>query len=217
MEKIDLSSVTASQLEELLLKKKEEERTKALRDRETYEDVRKDVLRRIESRVLPHAAETRNLFEFIQNETTAFREIMLEYGQLSRGADQLSYTLSDEKFKIEVKSNKVKGFDERADVAAAKLIEFLRRWIQESNKGQNDPMYQLAMTLLERNRYGDLDYKSISKLYDLEDRFNNMEYSEIMALFKESNVVEKTAVNYYCYKCSDRGVWERIELSFNRM
>ncbi len=49
------------------------------------------------------------------------------------------------------------------------------------------------MAMLERNRYGDLDYKSISKLYELEPRFNDPEYSEIMQLFKESNVVERMA------------------------
>ena len=42
-------------------------------------------------------------------------------------------------------------------------------------------MYQLAMSLLERNRQGDLDYKSISKLYELEDKFDD-EYKGIMEL-----------------------------------
>ena len=36
----------------------------------------------------------------------------------------------------------------------------------------------------------------MSKLYELEDRFDS-EYTEIMDLFRESNVVYKTAVNYY--------------------
>ena len=34
----------------------------------------------------------------------------------------------------------------------------------------------------------------MSKLYELEDRFDS-EYTEIMDLFRESNVVYKTAVN----------------------
>ena len=77
-------------------------------------------------------------------------------------------------------------------------------------------MYQLAMTLLERNKQGDLDYKSISKLYELESRFD-AEYAEIMQLFKESNVVYKTATNYYFYKRDLNGVWRRIEPSFCRL
>ena len=78
-------------------------------------------------------------------------------------------------------------------------------------------MYQLAMTLLERNKYGDLDYKSVSKLYDLESKFNDPEYSAIMDLFKESNTVERTATNYYFEERDGRGVWRRIEISFNRL
>ena len=77
-------------------------------------------------------------------------------------------------------------------------------------------MYQLAMTLLERNKQGDLDYKSISKLYEMEDRFDD-EYRSIMDLFRESNVVIKTAINYYFSMRDQNGVWRRIEPSFCRL
>ena len=78
-------------------------------------------------------------------------------------------------------------------------------------------MYQLAMTLLERNKYGQLDYKSVSKLYDLESKFNSPDYSEIMQLFKESNVTEGSAVNFYFFEKNELGVWHKLEPSFNRM
>ena len=118
--------------------------------------------------------------------------------------------------KLEVKSNKVKSFDERADLAAERLINYLKEYVGRTEKGVDDPMYQLAMTLLERNKQGDLDYKSISKLYELEPRFD-AEYAEIMGLFRESNVVYKTAVNYYFHKRDENGVWRRIEPSFCRL
>ena len=87
----------------------------------------------------------------------------------------------------------------------------------ECEKGVEDPMYQMAMTLLERNKTGDLDYKSISKLYELEDKFDG-EYAEIMQLFKEANVVQNTATNYYFSKRNpETGVWTRIEPSFCRL
>ena len=115
-----------------------------------------------------------------------------------------------------MKSNKVKSFDERADMAAERLINYLKDYVGRTDKGVDDPMYQLAMTLLERNKQGDLDYKSISKLYELESRFDE-EYAAIMQLFKESNVVYKTAVNYYFYKRDENGVWRRVEPSFCRL
>jgi hypothetical protein len=216
MKEIDLNEVSAEQLEELLRRKKEEERQVALRKRAAYEGLRSDLLERFEGKVRSAHEKVENLFDFTVNETRAFYDIMKEYGQLKRD-DQMSFKIKSDRFCIEVKANKVKKFDERADVAAERLIQFLQTWIQSSEKGTEDTMYQLAMTLLERNRYGDLDYKSISKLYEYEDRFDSEEYSAIMRLFKESNVVEGTATNFYFYEKTELGVWRKIEVSFNRL
>ena len=128
----------------------------------------------------------------------------------------MSFTLVEGDFKLEVRSNKVKSFDERADVAAERLMEYLKDYISGSDKGADDPMYQLAISLLERNRQGDLDYKSISKLYELEDKFDD-EYKGIMELFRESNVVQATAINYYFWKRDENNVWHRVEPSFCRL
>jgi len=215
-EKLDLSKLSFEQLEDLLREKKEQERTQALQKRVAYESIRAELLCKVEQRVRAVAQEVKGLFDFIVGETGAFYDVMKEYGQL-RKADQMSFLIPSENFRIEVKTNKVKKFDERADVAASRLIEFLQDWIKQSDKGSDDPMYQLAMTLLERNKYGDLDYKSISKLYELEQQFNSSEYSDIMQLFRESNIVEGTATNFYFWEKSGLGVWRKIEPSFNRL
>ncbi|MBS2100418.1 DUF3164 family protein [Carboxylicivirga linearis] len=211
-----VSELTAEELEQILADKKQKEAESRIKKREAYEGIRADVVKRIEDKVRKVTEEVYGLFTFVNDETDAFKKIMSEYGQLLR-EDQLSFRLAENNFKIEVKTNKVKGFDERADVAASRLIEFLQNWISNRDKGTDDPMYQLAMTLLERNKYGDLDYKSISKLYDLETKFNNDEYTDIMSLFKESNVVETTATNFYFFEKTKQGVWKKLEPSFNRL
>lgn len=215
METIDLSKLSAAELEAALQRKREEERNTALQRREAYEGIRAELLQRVSTRVEYVCADAREFADFCNKESSAFRAVLSEYGQL-RNPGQLSFTIRDDRFKWEVKSNKVKRFDERADVAAARLIEFLQAWIKKQQDGVDNPMYQLAMTLLERNKYGDLDYKSISKLYDLESRFNDPEYTEVMNLFKESHLVEGTAINHYFYKRDDLGVWRKLEPSFNR-
>jgi hypothetical protein len=213
---MDVKDLSSEQLEELLKKKKDEERHQALVKREAYEGIRAEVLHKVEQKVRAVSEDVKGLFDFIVNETGAFYEVMKEYGQLRRN-EQMSFLIPSEKFRLEVKTNKVKKFDERADVAASRLIEFLQDWIKQSEKGHDDPMYQLAMTLLERNKYGDLDYKSISKLYELEQQFNSQEYTDIMQLFRESNIVEGTATNFYFWEKSKLGVWRKIEPSFNRL
>lgn len=213
METKDLS---VQELEELLAKKKEEERQAALDRRAAYEGIRAETVVSIRNKVEAVTLDVEELHRFVTGETEAFKDVMAEYGQL-RNQGQMSFRIQDENFRIEVKSNKVKKFDERADVAAVRLIEFLQNWIKSAEDGAENPMYQLAMVLLDRNKQGDLDYKNISKLYDLESKFADKEYSEIMTLFKESHLVEGTATNFYFFRRDDLGVWRKIEPSFNRM
>lgn len=212
----NLENMSSEQLQQLLEQKKEEERQAADRRRKAYESLRGDFVNRLAAQTREVASVVRRFYDTVVSETTAFREVMAEYGDLRR-PDQMSYTVQEGDFRVEVKCNKVKRFDERADAAAARLIEFLKAWIGGREKGCDDPMYQLAMTLLERNKNGALDYKSISKLYDLEAQFGSTEYSEIMRLFKESNIVDDTATNFYFYERGELGVWRRLEPSFNRM
>ena len=151
----------------------------------------------------------------MDKESSAFREVMAEYGQL-RHDDQQGFTIIEGNFKLSVKFNKLKQFDERADLAADRLIDYLSNYIEKSDKGTDDPIYQLAMSLLERNRQGKLDYKSISKLYELEDKFDE-EYKSIMDLFRESNTVMCTVTNYYFFEMDEKHVWHKIEPSFCRI
>ncbi|HBX44456.1 MAG TPA: DUF3164 domain-containing protein [Porphyromonadaceae bacterium] len=217
MEKtIDLSNVSAAELEALLKRKKEEEHKAELAKRDAYEGIRAQLIHAVMQKVEGVTSDVENLHDFVVNETDSFKAVMAEYGQL-KYSGQMSFRIQNENYRIEVKSNKVKKFDERADIAATRLIDFLQKWIKQSQKGTDDPMYQLAMVLLERNKQGDLDYKNISKLYDLENRFNDAEYSDIMKLFKESHLVDGTATNYYFFKRDKQGVWRKLEPSFNRL
>lgn len=212
----DLSKLSSKELEALLEAKKKEEHQRALDKRAAYEGIRAELVQKVENKVRAVCDEVRGLHDFCVDEIGAFKNVLAEYGQLRREG-QLSFTVQEGNFRIEVKSCKVKRFDERADVAASRLIEFLQQWIEGKEAGADDPMYQLAMTLLERNKYGDLDYKSISKLYELEGRFNSPEYSDIMSLFKESHLVEGTSTNFYFYERTDLNVWVKMEPSFNRL
>lgn len=213
---INLAELTAEQKRELFAQLQSEQKEDRIQKREAYEGLRAQFLIEVERKTAALAAEVSAFKDWLDKEAQGFTELMREYGQVRREGQQ-SYTITDGKFKVEIASNKVKAFDERADMAAERLIDYLKGYMEKSEKGVDDPMYQMAMTLLERNKAGDLDYKSISKLYELEDRFD-AEYGEIMSLFKEANVVQQTATNYYFSKRNpDTGVWTRIEPSFCRL
>lgn len=210
-----IQNLTAEERKALIERLQQEEREEKLNRRNAYETLRTEFMNDIWAGLIDVTNLVSKFREGIENETKSFYAIMREYGHL-RKSDQQSFTIIDGDRKIVVKSNKVKGFDERADVAAERLIDYLKAYIERSEKGTEDPMYQLGMTLLERNRQGELDYKSISKLYELEDKFDG-EYKEIMELFRESNVVYSTSINYYFYRKDAMGVWRQIEPSFCRL
>lgn len=214
---IDVSQLTAEQKAALLNQLNAEAKSDRINKRDAYEGLRADFMHRVEDFLVNVIADTKGFKKWLEQETESFIAIMREYGQV-KTQDQRNYTITDGDFRLLVSSNRIKSFDERADLAADRLIDYLKRYMQKSDKGEEDPMYQLAMTLLERNQRGDLDYKSISKLYELEDKFSDSEYADIMTLFKESNVVQKSVINYYFFRRNaDTGVWVRMEPSFCRM
>nr|DAW82171.1 MAG TPA: Protein of unknown function (DUF3164) [Caudoviricetes sp.] len=213
---MNIKDMSKEERAQLLAELQNEEKKSRIERRETYEGLRASFMKEVEENVVELTNAVGLFKEWLAQEVESFVSIMKEYGQV-RKSDQRSYMITDGDFRLEISSNKVKGFDERADLAAERLIDYLKRYMQQSEKGSDDPMYQMAMTLLERNKAGALDYKSISKLYELEDKFDS-EYSEIMTLFKEANVIQKNAVNYYFSKKNqDTNVWERIEPSFCRL
>ena len=211
-----LKGMSKEQRAALLAQLQSEAKNDRVAKRETYEALRGEFMYDVLTRVNDVEQTVSGFKKWLDGEVTAFTKVMREYGAVKNDGQQ-SYTITDGDFKLEVKFNKVKGFDERADIAAERLVDYLKRYMESSEKGVEDPMYQMAMTLLERNKTGDLDYKSISKLYELEDKFDE-EYAEIMQLFKEANVVQNTATNYYFSKRNpETGVWTRIEPSFCRL
>lgn len=211
-----VKNMSKEQRAALLAQLQAEEKNERVAKRESYEAIRNQFVYDVQEKVEGVEAEVTGFKKWLDEETAAFTQVMREYGAV-KSESQQSYTITSGDFKLEVKFNKVKGFDERADLAAERLVDYLKRYMEQSEKGVEDPMYQMAMTLLERNKTGDLDYKSISKLYELEDKFDE-EYAEIMRLFKEANVVQTTATNYYFSKRNaENGVWTRIEPSFCRL
>lgn len=213
---MNLNDFSAEELRAALQVKEEEQKRAEAMQRDAYVALREKLLEETEMRLNSAAMNVQEFYGFCVDNVYGFRQIMAEYGQLRREC-QMSFQLQNDTFRILVKSNKVKKFDERADMAAQRLIEFLQAWIKNKEDSSENPMYVLAMTLLERNKNGDLDYKSISKLYELESKFDDPEYSAVMQLFKESHITEGTSTNFYFERKNALGVWNRIEISFNRL
>lgn len=199
-------------LRTLSIKKKQEESAK----RKSYQKLRTRFLSSVEKRLHKYVKDGQTFKDWLRSESEAYYNALKEYGELKRD-EQLGFTVNNETFRIQVKGNRVKRFDERADIAEKRLIDYLSKWIRLRGDGERNPIYKLAMSLLQRNENGDLDYKSISRLYELESDFDDTEYTDIMQLFRESNTIEGNVIRFYFEEKDETNKWRRIEPSFNQM
>lgn len=216
MSKVDLSTLSADERRVALQELMAMEQAEKNRRTEAYEGIRAQFLIDVKRRFNEYAQHGKDFKGWLRGEAESFYRVLVEYGKLKRD-EQIGYTVADDDFKVQVKGNRVKGFDERADVAEKRLVDFLNAWIENKESGVKNPMYKLAMAMIQRNEMGDLDYKSISRLYELEADFADPEYSEIMELFRESNVVEGTCINFYFEQKDQYNNWRKVEPSFNRL
>ena len=171
---VDISQLSEEQKASLLAQLNAEAKNERINKRDAYEGLRGEFMHKVEDMLINVTADVKGFKEWLREESSAFVKLMREYGQVKTD-EQKNYTITDGDFRLQISCNSVKGFDERADLAAERLVAFLKDYMKKSEKGTDDPMYQLAMTLLERNQAGDLDYKSISKLYELEDELGEAE------------------------------------------
>lgn len=213
---MDIDKLSEKEREELLSRLSAEKKLKEAAKRKNYQKMRNRFIASTEKRVRKYVKEGMVLKKWLHDEADTFYNAMKGYGELKRD-EQLGFTVGNDNFRIQVKGNRVKRFDERADIAEKRLIDYLNRWIQSKGEGERNPVYKLAMSLLQRNEAGDLDYKSVSRLYELEQDFNDTEYTSIMQLFRESNIVEGTVVRFYFEEKDEMNRWKRIEPSFNQM
>lgn len=213
---MDTSELTPKERRALLAKLQKEENENKITETRAYEGIKGDFLKDLFFKVDNQEDETSKFLEFIKSESEAFHKIMMDYGKL-KSAKQKNFSITNGQFKLEVKSQAVKRFDERAEVAAQALVEFLQGWIESKEDGAENPMYQLNMSLISKNRAGDFDNKKISLLYKHEESFNDPRYSEIMQMFRNAHTVDGTAIHYYFWKKDENQVWQRVELSFNKL
>ena len=142
-----LKGLSAEQKEDILKTLSAQQQQSELDKRNAYESIRTSFGRNVKDEVVRVALSVKKFRDWLDKESEGFKEVMAEYGKL-RSKEQRGYTLVVDDFKLEVKSQDVKGFDERAELAAQRLMEYLGAYIDKSEKGEDDPMYQLCMNLL---------------------------------------------------------------------
>jgi hypothetical protein len=144
--------------------------------------------------------------------TDAFYLKMLEYGDIRFGKkNKGSFEIKTETFKVQVASQIVKGFDERAVMAEEKIKLFLTGFVKKRDR----QVFELVNALLERNEInGDFDINMINRLYKMETKYDDPNWREGIKLFKESYNPTGTAKYIRFSIKNERGEWDSIILDF---
>lgn len=203
------------QLESLLQEKRKEAQAAETKKRIAYESRRNDLVTTLGMKAATIAGMMADLKTEAMKDLLAFRELMQEYGELRYGEkNKGGFSIKNDFFRIDFSSHINKQFDERANLAEAKLKEFLKSFVRNRDK----KMYSMLMALLERNsKTGDFDINLINRLYQLENQFDDPNWKDAIRLFKEAYSPSGTAQYIKFSQCTETGSYDNIVLDFAKI
>ena len=179
-----IEEMSTEQLEKLLAERKKSERLEAQKKKEQYERSRNVMIHHQVSAAIRLRDDLKAFKEQAFGTMLKFYEEMLAYGDVKKdGKGNFQLISDDQQYKI-IFANQIKaGFDERAEMAEAKLKEFLNTTVKKRDLG----LHGIIMGLLERNEVsGAFDIKLINRLVQMEDKFDDVNWKDAIRLFKES-------------------------------
>lgn len=211
-----VDEMTADELKALLDQKQKEEREQRDKERKGYELHRNKLV----VDLCQHAKMISSQLQAFKTTSIAkmrgFYEIMQKYGNVRKteaGRGSFKLKSDDGQYEVLFQNHVNYKFDERAKAAEAKLKEFMGDFVRKRDR----KLYDLVMSLLERNSVtGDYDIKLISRLYKMEDQFDDERWKEAIRLFKESYTEHGSAFYVRFYERSEHsGRMDLIDLNFS--
>lgn len=211
---IDISTLSVSELEAYLKKKKEKEAKQLAKEKEVYEAERDE-----------------NIFKIITTAKTLFKELgefkqychiemdnqankLANYGKI-RGNSKGGFSITDKNDTMRVtrRRDTEPVWDERS----TKAIELIKEFLGDAIKKRDVKMYEILMSFLERNAKGDLEYSRVMDLYKHEDKFDDERWKEGLRLIKESFSNHLKGFGYEFKFKDESGKWENILLNFSSL
>jgi uncharacterized protein YjgD (DUF1641 family) len=136
--------------------------------------------------------------------------LMKEYGEVSdnnKGTFQLKSI--DGEYKVQFSRQVIKEFDERAEMAAAQLSDFLASRVKKRSLKD----YNMIKGFIEKKN-DKFDVSLVGRLYQMEDNYDEPAWKKAIELFKASYVEVDTAHYVRFFKRNaETGAFENINLN----
>lgn len=213
MSTVDLSNVSAKDLEKALKVKQKEEIKQREENKKAYEQRRDEtVFAMIEAADVNHSRT--QLFKSMMHQM--FDEQKSELDKYAGGLSKhskggFSLTHSSGEYRVTRTLKSQPKWDERADEAVTLIKEFL------DAKLKNTKHYSLIHTLLERNKSGELSYPMVMRLIEIKDEYDDKRWVKAMSLLIESFERVYSGYGYEFYRRNKEGQFEKIEINFTSL
>lgn len=183
METIDITKLSATELEKLLVQKRKEELEDRKRKQQEYEEHRDDMIVELTKKAMIINELLKEFKKEVFAEIENFKIVADEYGDIrSNSKGGYSLRTKDGRYMVRYDRNAINEFDERADMA----LELINSFLQDTVKKRDQKSYLIISKLLTRNKAGDLSVSRVLQLLDLRNEFEDVRWIKAMQLLEES-------------------------------
>jgi hypothetical protein len=208
----EVATLSTKELEQLLKERKAAETAEREAKRNEYEQRKNKLISGLGDKAKFLSKEIAAFKMSAMADVEDFRALLLEYGDIRKGdKNKGNFELKNDRYKLQYSSQVKKGFDERSELAEQKLKAFLETTV----KKRDLKLHKLILSLLVRNhKTGDLDISNVQRLYQMENDFEDANWTEAIRLFKESYNAESTTIYLRVFEKQADGSWKLVNLNF---
>ncbi|GGB82719.1 hypothetical protein GCM10007424_23440 [Flavobacterium suaedae] len=203
---------TAAELRQELAEAEARERAENEKNRKAYETLKDETVTTLCRDAITLNAALADFKEQAFTDTQEVYKLLQEYsGRHRDGKGNFTIESKDGQYRVSYKRQGKSHFDERSHQAEKHIIDFF------NSKYEGDQnTKEMIMALLERKK-GALDINLIQKLYQFEDRFDDVNWKKGISLLKESYSYNHSK-DYINFEHKDsRGEWKSIVLQFTNV
>jgi len=206
-----IEEMSVEELQAHLASKQKAEKAKEQKAKKEYEESRDAAINHVIGEAQDIAATLKYLMDLASSTMEQQKEKLDEYGKIrSNSKGGFKIETKDGRYRIIRQYRAINDYDERASKAEDLMKDFLLDTVKKKDKD----LFEIIMSLLERNKAGKLEYSRIQALYKHEDKYDDPRWVEAIRLFKESFNQTGSKFAIYFYERDSSGVFQPINLNF---
>ena len=212
---IDITKLSASEIEQYLADKKKEERKEQNAKRKAYETKRDDFIKLSVATAQESAAQLKALKKDVIARGNALHEAMYEiFDKEHKDLKKFPLITEDGKLKLVIESVDRQQLNETAEVHIAAIKTVL----SDKFAARNQVMYKIMNDILIKNNAGDYDEKLVAKLRKHELAIDDVRFSAALDGLAQAYYTTGTATYARFYEKNEDGkTWDHINIQFSSL